>query len=134
MSAPTTDDLTDRQRQVLELKREGKSTGEIKDALGISSQGVSGHLKRLRTKGLLPPEDEPSARPATSVRKPRQRPAIDPAAAIMAAVEGVRQQRRELEGRLQEIEAERRSLDDEEAGVRAAIERLDAMIPDEAPS
>jgi DNA-binding CsgD family transcriptional regulator len=41
-------DLTERQRDVLRLVREGKSPTEIGKELSISSQGVHGHMRRLR--------------------------------------------------------------------------------------
>jgi DNA-binding CsgD family transcriptional regulator len=46
---PTSEDeLTERQRDVLRLVREGKNPTEIGKELEISSQGVHGHLRRLR--------------------------------------------------------------------------------------
>jgi predicted ArsR family transcriptional regulator len=45
--------LTERQADVLRLYREGKSPTEIGKELDISSQGVHGHLRRLRAHGLI---------------------------------------------------------------------------------
>lgn len=46
--------LTERQQAVLALTQENKNPTEIGKELGISSQGVHGHLRKLRAAGLLP--------------------------------------------------------------------------------
>lgn len=61
----TTKELTTRQREVLTMIEAKKSTGEIASALGITTQGVHGHMRRLRQRGLIP---EASPR-RTAVRK-----------------------------------------------------------------
>jgi predicted ArsR family transcriptional regulator len=127
MTTAAPDELTDRQREVLDLVNEGKNPTQIGAALGISSQGVHGHIRRLRGKGLIP-EDYGAPRPAAAPRKQRDSPtAVDPHAAIMAAMAGIQEQRRQLEARLEAITAERVGLDDEEAAVRAALNTLAAM-------
>jgi predicted ArsR family transcriptional regulator len=137
---PTSEDeLTERQRDVLRLVREGKNPTEIGKELEISSQGVHGHLRRLRTHGLIEEGQLATAKPAA--RKPRAapatnaRPSFDPASTIRVVVQAIKEQRNELDRREEEIDAEIARLQDEKRAIGAARQELHKLTPDgsEAP-
>lgn len=99
---PTTEDqLTARQADVLRLHREGKNPTEIGRTLGISSQGVHGHLARLRQYGLIAGEGGTTARSRT---RGRQAP-YDPSRALDAVRQAVREQEEAIIGRQRELDA-----------------------------
>lgn len=125
-------ELTERQREVLALVREGKNPTEIGKALGISSQGVHGHLRRLRGHGLIPDEyaGGTGGKPAAT-RRPGVRggtnATITPETAIRAAIELIEAQMHGLQARLTDIAEERTGLDREEEEILVGLERLEAM-------
>ena len=41
-------DLTDRQKMILHYRRQGKSTVEIAEKLGVSQQAISKHLAKIQ--------------------------------------------------------------------------------------
>ena len=133
MSNPT-DDLTDRQRDVLRLHTEGKNPTEIGKALDITSQAVHGHFRRLREKGLIAGD----VGPKPAARKPRgeaglvrggTNATITPETAIRAAIELIEAQQAGLRDRLEEIGEERAALKLEEQGIHDALETLESMRP-----
>jgi predicted ArsR family transcriptional regulator len=138
---PTSEgELTERKRDVLRLVREGKNPTEIGKELEISSQGVHGHLRRLRTHGLIEEGQLATAKPAA--RKPRAapatsnaRPSFDPASTIRVVVQAINEQRNELDRREEQIDAEIARLQDEKRAIGAARKELHKLIPagSEAP-
>lgn len=122
-------ELSESARKVLDLYRAGTtSPTEISKALGVTSQAIHGHFRRLRERGLIPPVGEPTGRPARSGRRERGVEArIDPHAAIMAAVEGIRQQEAALQTRLEQIGEDRLGLDLEEKQINESLNALKAM-------
>lgn len=54
MAPPTTEELTERQREVLDMFKEGLPTAEIAKRLGVSDNGVYQHKRRLVERGFLP--------------------------------------------------------------------------------
>lgn len=66
----TADQLSPRAQEVLELTQQGKNPTEVGAALGITSQGVHGHLRRLREKGLLPPDPKAKGRKSDANGRP----------------------------------------------------------------
>jgi DNA-binding Lrp family transcriptional regulator len=120
-------ELTERQRDVLRLQREGKTPTEIGNELGISSQGVHGHLRRLRDHGLI---ERGAAKPA----KPRDARApgprrFDPASTIAAVQQTIATQRAELDTREAEIDAQIEQLREEKRAIEAARKELDKLTP-----
>src|SRR5688500_8847872 len=107
MTTTTPSDLTDRQRDVLELHRKGKNPTEIGKELGISSQGVHGHMRRLKQRGLIE-DDGPKAG-----KKPKNGVTHDPSKALEAVQATINQQEQNLMDRLDEIAHEREQLDAE---------------------
>lgn len=116
------DGLTEKQRQVLELHNEGKNPTEIAEALGISSQGVHGHFRRLRSKGLMP--EEPGRRRPT----PNGRHPVSADDALEAVRETVRTQRQGLEDRKTAIATEIKALKTQDEEIDQALAALDAMV------
>jgi predicted ArsR family transcriptional regulator len=99
--------LSERAQQVLALTKDGKNPTEIGEQLGITSQGVHGHLRRLREKALLPPD------PKARTKAPANGPVRDFNAAV--AFDEVRRS----------IERQRHGLDEHIAGIDRELERLE---------
>lgn len=125
MTASSDDGLTDRQRDTLRLHREGKNPTEIAEALGISSQGVHGHFRRLRAKGLMEGDDR--AVRASSRRRNGSGPvtADDALEAVRATA---RTQRNALIERKESITAEIDALKAEAKKIDKTVGELDAMV------
>lgn len=126
MATTATDDLTDRQKEVLELHNQGKNPTEIGNALAISSQAVHGHFRRLREKGLIPGDGPPRA--AAAKRRPNARRGLDAAAAVDAVRQAAEQQRDAIHGRQQEIDAEIASLNAERSELDGALQAIAGML------
>lgn len=122
------DDLTDRQRDVLRLAKENKNPTEIGRELGISSQGVHGHLRRLRTKGLLPSAPAPTRRP----EPPRDDRSFDPASTISVVVKAITDQLAQLDARETEVNAEIERLQTEKREIADARKELEKLRPQTA--
>jgi predicted ArsR family transcriptional regulator len=112
------ENLTERQADVLRLTQEGKNPTDVGRELGISSQGVHGHLRRLRAKGLLP-DEEP--RPRARRRNGRTPAPVDYLSAIRAAAERAE---REILDRQAEIDAEIADLKREREALDGALEEV----------
>lgn len=130
----TIEGLTDKQREVLELHNDGKSPTEIGKALGITSQAVHGHFRRLRASGLVP--DTGAAKPAAAKRParitaPNGRQAFDPGSAINAVKLAAAQQRRELDAREQQIDGEIEALKADKKAIGEARRDLNKLVPPE---
>lgn len=123
--ADAIEQLTDRQRDVLRLHGEGKNPTEIGEALEISSQGVHGHLRRLRQKGLV--EDAGPARGPAAKRRGNGRP-ITADDALEAVRATARAKRDELVGRKDEISVEIEALRTEAQKIDTTVAELDAMV------
>jgi DNA-binding Lrp family transcriptional regulator len=108
---------------VLRLHRAGKNPTEIGEELGISSQGVHGHFRRLRDRGLM------EGKTATSTPKPAatDRP-VDAASALDAVRQAAATQRQQLVDRKAEIDREVKSLKKQDGEIDAAIAEIDAML------
>jgi DNA-binding MarR family transcriptional regulator len=117
-------ELTERQRDVLRLHREGKNPTEIGRELDISSQGVHGHLRRLRGHGLI----ESEARPAAAKRRDA-RQAFDPASTIAAVQQAIAAQRAQLDSREAEIDGQIEQLRAEKRAIGEARKELDKLTP-----
>lgn len=113
-------ELTEKQQQVLEMHRANKGPAEIAEALGISTQGVHGHIKRLRNKGLI--EAKPSAGASRPARRDGAR--LDPKAALEVVREAARQQITTVEARQAEIEAEIKDLQEEKRELGKTLTEL----------
>jgi SOS-response transcriptional repressor LexA len=119
------DGLTDRQRDVLRLHGEGKNPTQIGEELGISSQGVHGHLRRLRGKGLI----EGTARTApVPVAVPDNGRPLTAADALEQVRQAAATQRQQLADRKAQIASEITSLNAQDAEIDAALAELDAML------
>jgi predicted ArsR family transcriptional regulator len=121
-------DLTDRQTDVLRLTREGKSPTEIGRELGISSQGVHGHLRRLREAGLV----EPLTAPKRAAKRPAARDsgaAFDPQDTIRAVVQEITAQLDALDAREQQVDATIAELKDEKRRIALARTELQKLVP-----
>jgi predicted ArsR family transcriptional regulator len=112
------ENLTERQADVLRLTQEGKNPTDVGRELGISSQGVHGHLRRLRAKGLLP-DEEP--RPRARRRNGRTPAPVDYLSAIREAAERAE---REILDRQAEIDAEIADLKREREALDGALEEV----------
>lgn len=131
---PPTDEseLTDRQKDVLRLVKAGKNPTEIGRELGISSQGVHGHLRRLRGHGLIEAEAPAPAAKAAARRggKPANgRQSFDPASTIAAVQQAITEQRAQLDNREAEIDAEIETLKAEKKAIGDARKELAKLTP-----
>ncbi len=125
------DDLTDRQRDVLKLHREGKGPTEIGAELDISSQGVSGHLRRLKAKGYI--EDDTPAAPKPKAKPKAAKPKADgeqfnPASTIQVVVETITVQldalarrEREINDEMSQLTAELNEIEKARAGLQTLM-------------
>lgn len=110
--------LTDAQRQVLELREQGLSPTQIGREMGITSQAVQGHLRRLRAKGAV----EPLRRRGRGASL-----AFDPGAAIEAVQHAIAAQRAAASARLGELDEQIKALQAEKKVVQRTITELDAL-------
>jgi predicted ArsR family transcriptional regulator len=120
--------LTERQADVLRLYREGKSPTEIGKELDISSQGVHGHLRRLRAHGLI---EGDTPKPPAAPRRARSNAVepFDPADSIRAVVRTITAQLDALNAREADIDAEIARLQAEKKQIGATRKELDKLIP-----
>jgi hypothetical protein len=126
-------DLSERQRAVLQLARDGKTVPEVAAAMSITPSGVREHARRIRQAGIdITFTNGRRGRPGRQARPAASPPASGLAApatgqsasaddALRRAVDAVRAERARLELRLGELEAEA-------ADVRQAIAKLAAMV------
>ena len=123
------EELTARQQDVLRLTQEGKNPTEIGRELGISSQGVHGHLRKLRQSGHLPSDANP-ARP-----RPRRASADGGrtpfnAAGTLAAVQAtINEQHARLNAREEEIDGQITALRAEKAEIGKIRKELEKLAP-----
>lgn len=124
----TTDEsgLSEKQREVLTLVRDGKNPTDVGRAMGITSQAVHGHLRRLRSRGLLPEG------PAKSGRASAPSNGFDPANALAAIHAAARQQVTEIEARMTAIDAQREALTAEKKTLASALTEVKKHLPPEA--
>lgn len=115
--------LTDRQREVLRLAQEGKSPTEIGKELGISSQGVHGHMRRLAAHGLI--EREPRRRADNG------RP-IRPADSLETVRRTAKAEIATLKRRLEALDRDMAKLGEEREEIEAAIADLQKMADGES--
>lgn len=136
---PGTEDLTDKQREVLALVQEGKTPTEIGKAMDISSQAVHGHFRRLREAGVMP-EASPKAAAGTAARRRTIGPAgpspitgrsLDTTSVLNAVKLAAAQQRDALNARELEVDAQIEALKDEKKGIAEARKELDKLVPPE---
>lgn len=111
------DNLTEKQRQVLALvRRDPQPTPtEIAKELGITSQAVHGHFRRLRGHGLMPAEGTAPGRAAARARRTAGFDPTDALAVVhQAARDGIAKAERrqqEIDDQLAALKAERKTLD-----------------------
>lgn len=120
MGGDNSDGLTQRQRDVLRLHREGKSPTEIGKELEISSQGVHGHLRRLRDKGLI--ESEPRRKPQAASS------AFDASMALKTVRETIAEQATLIRNRQTEIDQQVRELGVERTRLDETLAELERLI------
>jgi DNA-binding MarR family transcriptional regulator len=130
-------DLTDRQRDVLRLHQEGKNPTEIGAALGITSQAVHGHYRRLRARGLIEGDAKPAAeRRVTTARNARSRGPLapfDPQDTVRVVVATITAQLDELNTRDEAVDAQIEALKVEKKAIAAARKELAALVPPGTP-
>jgi predicted transcriptional regulator len=131
---PTVEDeqITTRQRDVLRLHQEGKNPTAIGKELGISSQGVHGHLRRLSAKGLIEGEAASAKRVTRAAGAKTSGPPapFDPADTIRTVVRTITAQLEQLNTREAEIDEEIERLRGEKKKIAKARNELDKLIPD----
>lgn len=120
--------LTDKQREVLTLVREGKNPTEIGAALGVTSQAVHGHLRRLRGHGLLP--DEPT-KPGRAASRARKNGIFDPEDALAAVRSTIETQKAALNQREAQVRSEIEALTQELEQIEFTRKALDKYTPEE---
>lgn len=117
----TTDGLSDRAQQVLALTKQGKNPTEIGTELGITSQGVHGHLRRLREKQLLPPDPKAKAK---APKADNGRPDFSVQTAFDEVRASIERQQRDLDAHMVDIDRELEQLEDRKKALKK--ERTDA--------
>lgn len=134
-------ELTDRQRDVLRLHREGLSPTAIGKALDISSQGVHGHLRRLRGHGLIEsvrapaePAGEKHVTRAAGAKTRGPAAPFDPADTIRTVVRTITAQLEQLNTREAQIDEDIERLRAEKQQIAATRIELDKLIPQDPPS
>lgn len=121
------EDISPRAAQVLELHKAGKNPTEIGAELGITSQGVHGHLSRLRRAGLIADKkkgkDQDNGRPEFNV-----------ATAFGEVRQTISRQQHELDAhiasidrRLEDLEESKKALKKERADAERAKVRLSEL-------
>jgi DNA-binding CsgD family transcriptional regulator len=141
-TTPTNDPpLTEKQQQVLDLLAQDKTPTQIAEALNITSQGVHGHMQRLRRRGLIPGEAAPSqgARRNRGSRKAATSAGITPTdafaevrASIDAQRQGLTARASELDQEIDDLKAEIDRRRTEKRGVEKAakdLETFEATLP-----
>lgn len=107
----TTDNVSPRAAEVLALHKDGQNPTQIGQALGISSQAVHGHLRRLREKELLPPD--PKAK--TKAAKDTNGRSFSAEAAFAEVRASIERQQRDLDTYIIDVDREIERLDDRKA-------------------
>ena len=128
MPTPTPEEqLTDRQREVLRLHREGKNPTEIGRLIGISSQGVHGHFRRLVEHGHL----EPRSRGLSSgaARFDPDEPFANVLAAIAVELQRAEQRNCEIDEEIAGLAHERAELADTITKLHALAGHREATLP-----
>jgi DNA-binding CsgD family transcriptional regulator len=131
-TTPTNDPpLTEKQQQVLDLLAQDKTPTQIAEALNITSQGVHGHMQRLRRRGLIPGEAAPSqgARRNRGSRKAATSAGITP---TDAQRQGLTARASELDQEIDDLKAEIDRRRTEKRGVEKAakdLETFEATLP-----
>lgn len=117
--------LSPRQAEVLAMLKDDKTTGEIAAHMKITTQGVHGHIRRLRERGFLP---------ATPARKAPTRKAVsidDTLDPLRTVIERQREQllRQDihLRNQTQELQQEIADLAKERDAIQVALERLETL-------
>lgn len=118
--------LTDKQREVLRLHREGKSPTEIGQAMGTTSQAVHGHFRRLRDHGLI--SGEPTA-PGRAAARKRAQNGFDPSDALAAVIAAAEQGIAQAEARQRDIDLTLTSLGQERRELDKTIAELRKHLP-----
>jgi predicted ArsR family transcriptional regulator len=96
---------------------------DVGRALGISSQGVHGHMKRLRARGVAVPGETRSVSRERPGRPARAQEALSRVAEAVAA------ELAKIDQRLEVLAHVRATQDAEEAELKATAERLVALLP-----
>jgi predicted ArsR family transcriptional regulator len=122
-AASNEEGLTERQRNVLHLVREGKNPTDIGKELGVSSQAVHGHLRKLRDLGFI---SEPAGPPrGAAARKANgRREPVEPESALLAVQRAINEQLALVDARMAEIGAEITALEDERTRLEVTRQRL----------
>lgn len=115
-------ELTDRQRAVLRLTQEGSNPTEIAREIGITSQGVHGHLRKLRQMKLLPERQGAARRPTRPADGGDVVSAENALAAVRRAVE---EQAEAILARQQAIDLEIAALEHERVELEKALAELE---------
>lgn len=119
------DELSERQREVLELHNAGKNPTQIGRELNIKSQAVHGHFRRLRDHGY--DIEGPQPRAARERKSGRSGPfdATDALAVVhRAATEGIasaENRQAEIDKEIAALKAERKKLDGTIAELRTHL-------------
>lgn len=118
MADDTKPKISEKQEQVLKLHKEGKNATEIAKEMGIKSNGVHAHIRRLRAKGLIPKVS--GSRKSGSTRKSKatttrnSRRASSPRSPrVPASVKALEQAKAQAAKRVEQIDAEIAKLTDE---------------------
>lgn len=120
-------DVSPRAAEVLALTKEGKNPTEIGTQLGITSQAVHGHLRRLRDKGLLPPDPRARGKAGTD----NGRSEFSAAGAFREVRASIARQQQELDRhmagldrQLEELDRRKNEIKQERKDAEKAKERL----------
>lgn len=135
MSAPASTKVTDRQRKVIDGLKAKKTPQAIAAEMGISVNGVYGHMRRLRKAGLIPAEKASTNGKSAPARKAGSRRRAT-TSRRRASSNGSRRNGRGVEtpvieaidaaraagvARLGEIEQETAKLGEEKAAIEKAL-------------
>lgn len=113
--------LTSKQKKVVTALEAGKSPKDIAKSMGISVNGVHGHIRRLRKIGALPQPTGSRSRAGTRRATTRGRRASSNGRLKSPAARALAKAVSQAKGRLHEIDVERQKLDAEEAEIKDAI-------------
>lgn len=117
-------EVTKRQQVVLDGLAAKKTPDEIAKQMGISVNGVYGHIRRLKKAGLLSANGKKRGRPRGSARKSRPRASRNSRRNVGVETPVIRKMldaRADVEKRRAAIRDERAKLDAEDLALEAAL-------------
>lgn len=118
--------LAKKQAEVLGLLEGGKTPVEVAKKLGISPNGVYGHMRRIEAKGYAVPRGKSNASPAKAKRRGRPKASSNGSGPVGAIDAGIKKLIQQAETRSKAIKVEADKITAEQNVLKDRLARLGA--------